>query len=423
MGSIQLKTEVPGPKSRALMKRSALVQPAPLVPYGQVFAKGGSGAVLEDVDGNRFIDLIGGVGCLITGHNHPGVQAAVVEQASRFLHTDFSLVPYESYVELAERISVLCGGDRKVGFFNSGAEAVENAVKVAKRATGRQGIVCFEGAFHGRTMMAMTLTHREVPYKDGFGPFAAEVYRAPYAGFEGASLEDSLGAVETLLSESQIAGVIVEPVLGEGGFVVPPQGFLPGLFDLCERTGTLLIADEVQSGYGRTGNFLAADASGVRPHLVTLGKSIASGLPLSALVADAEPIDRLPSNSLGGTYVGNPVACAAGIAVLEAIEREGLMERAVAVGRALTTGWEKLAARLESVVEVRGMGSMVGVELSESGSAQLVAGAAVGRGLLCMAAGSQGKVIRHLMPLVITDDQIEEAFGVFEEVLEDLGFR
>lgn len=413
MGSISLKTQVPGPVSLAMAERSAGAVPRPLTPYGKVWAARGEGAVLEDVDGNRFIDMIGGVGCLVAGHSHPKVVDAVVEQARRFTHTDFSLIPYEGYTLLAERISELCGGGRKVGFFNSGAEAVENAVKIARAATGRPGIICFEGAFHGRTFMAMSLTHREQPYKLGFGPFVPEVYRAPYPGFDGATLEDSLSAVEAIMTAHEVAGAIVEPVLGEAGFIPAADGFLPGLAGLCELHGSVLIADEIQSGYGRTGTFLASDHSGVRPGLVTLAKSIAAGIPLSAVVGDPRWFDALSQNAVGGTYVGNPVAQAAAHAVLDVMEGEGLLARAKAIGEALTQGWSKVADGTDVIVEVRGLGAMVGVVFKDAAAADAVIDGALQRGVIAMKAGRDGDVIRHLMPLVITDEQVDEAMEVF----------
>ena len=423
MASIRLVTEIPGPRSRALAERGRDAIAKPVAPGDDLFAARAEGAVIEDVDGNRFLDFTGGVGCLATGHCHPKVVEAVRGQAERFLHTDFSVLAYESYVALAERIARATGGNRKVAFFNSGAEAIENAVKIARGASGRPGIVCFQGAFHGRTLLTMTLTAREVPVKEGFGPFAPEVYRAPYPGLRGATLEDSLTAVEGLLREHQIAAVVVEPILGEGGFVIPPPGFLQGIERLCRDAGAAFVADEIQAGYGRTGRFLASDHSGVRPDLVVLGKSIASGLPLSAVAGDPSWTDALAPHALGGTYVGNPVACAAGLAVLDVIEQEGLVERATAIGNRLIEGWRKIAAQSAGAVpairEVRGLGSMVGVEMRDPGLAGRIVEGARQRGVLLLTAGEDGRVVRHLLPLVTTDTQLDEAFGVFEAVVED----
>ncbi|HLF70416.1 MAG TPA: aminotransferase class III-fold pyridoxal phosphate-dependent enzyme, partial [Actinomycetota bacterium] len=320
MGSIKITTKIPGPRSLELARRGLAAIASPLVPGGEVFAADGLGAVIEDVDGNRYLDFIGGVGCVVTGHNHPRVVDAIHGQVDAFIHTDFSILPYETYVSLAERLSAASGGDRKCGFFNSGAEAVENAVKIARGVTGRPGIICFEGAFHGRTLMGMSLTHREVPYKTGFGPFAPEIYRAPYAGFNGSTLDQAIPRIKGLFAEHSIAAVIIEPILGEGGFVPAEEGFLEALSRICAESGAALIVDEIQTGYGRTGSFIASDLVGVRPDIIILGKSIASGLPLSAVVGSAEWMDVLERNTLGGTYVGNPVACAAALAVLDVIE-------------------------------------------------------------------------------------------------------
>jgi len=416
MNAIRLVTEIPGPRSRALAKSAAESVAAPLIPYGEVFVSSGQGAVVRDVDGNHYIDLIGGVGCLITGHAHPDVTAAVNAQTLRSSHTDYSLLPYESYGVLAGRISALCGGNRKVGFFNSGAEAVENAIKVARAATGRPAVVCFEGAFHGRTFMAMSLTHREVPYKQGFEPFVPEIYRAPYPSFDGATLDDSVNEVERLMDEQDVAAVIAEPVLGEAGFVVPPAAFLQEMARLCEANGTILIADEVQSGYGRTGKFLASEHSGTRPGLVILGKAIGAGIPLSAVVGDSKWMDALPPNSLGGTYVGNPLGLAAGIAVLDVIEREKLLDRAVAIGELLRTGWEQIASGNASIKEIRGLGAMVAVEFASREDVDGILERALQKGVMAMRAGPDGNVIRHLMPLVITDVQLDETFEVFRSI-------
>ena len=421
MGSIVIKTSVPGPVSKELSARAPGAIARPLVPYGEVFASHGEGAVLEDVDGNRFIDLIGGVGCLVAGHSHPQVVEAIIEQTRRFTHTDFSLIPYEGYISLAERLAQLCGGDRKVGFFNSGAEAVENAVKVARAATGKPGIICFEGAFHGRTFMAMSLTHRDSPYKTGFGPFVPGVHRACYPGLGEATLEASLSDVERLFTDEQIAGVIVEPVLGEGGFIVPPEGFLASLSSLCDRNGAVLIADEIQSGYGRTGTFLASEQAGVRPGLVILAKSIAAGIPLSAVVGEPRWMDALNPNALGGTYVGNPVAQAAAHAILDVIEEEGLLQRAKQVGTSLVSRWESIAQGSSSITQIRGLGAMVGVQFADGQLADRVVADALRSGVLAMKAGREGDVIRHLMPLVITDEQVDEAMDVFAISVGRLG--
>ena len=415
MGSIQLRTEVPGPRSRALSQAGQRTIARPTAPSGgEVFIARGRGARVEDVDGNTFLDFTGGLGCLVVGHAHPAVVAAVQAAAAGFLHTDYSVIPYESYGALAAAIDARTGGGRKMSFFNAGAEAVENAVKIARAVTGRPGILCFEGAFHGRTNLALALTHREVPYKAGFGPFVPDIYRVPFPGFGGATVEDFERAASAVFGTHALAAAIVEPELGEGGYVVPPPGFLPALRRLCDAHGALLITDEIQSGYGRAGTFLAGDQLGVRADLVTLGKSIASGLPLSAVAGDAAVMDVLDPNTLGGTYVGNPVALAAGLAVIQVLDAEHLVERAAAVGARLKEGWAAIGADHPGLVtDIRGLGSMVGVEFSSRAALSALREAALHAGVLTVTAGAEGRVLRHLMPLVITDDELDEAFEVF----------
>ena len=415
MGSIKLATQIPGPRSRALAALGQASAARPVAPSGgEPFIARGLGAVVEDADGNQLLDFTGGLGCLVVGHAHPAVVEAVSSTAARFLHTDYSVIPYEEYGALARALAARCGGDRKVAFFNAGAEAVENAVKIARATTGRPGIVCFEGAFHGRTNLTLGLTHREVPYKRGFGPFTPELYRLPYPGFGGATMEDFERAAAAVFAEHAIAAAIVEPELGEGGYVVPPPGFLASLEAIVHAHGALLIADEIQSGYGRTGAFLAVEHSGVVPDLITLGKSIASGLPLSAVVGDARVMDVLDPGTLGGTYVGNPVALAAGLAVLAVIDAEHLLERARCIGTRLVTGWQAIAdARPGLITQVRGLGSMVGVEFASKAALAELRSAAQARGVLTVTAGQEARVLRHLMPLVITDDELDEAFDIF----------
>jgi len=355
---------------------------------------------------------------------------AVVSAARRFSHTDFSVIPYESYVDASERLAKLVGGgDRKVFFANSGAEAVENAVKIARSATGRPAIVCFEGAFHGRTFMAMSLTSRHAPYKTGFGPFAPEVYRVPYA-YPYRSVDPdragslALEAIEraflTYVDPSTVAAAIVEPVQGEGGFVVPTPDFMAGLADICKRHGILLIADEIQSGLGRTGRFLASEHFGLEPDLVTLGKSLASGYPITAVVGRSEIMDAPGPSAIGGTYVGNPVACEAASAVLQVIEEEGILERAERIGVRIRERWEDAASEIPEIGEVRGLGAMVGVEFvkdreTKEPSPEMVSritGATTPRGVVSVSCGIYKNVLRHLMPIVITDEQLEEGLDV-----------
>ncbi|MFN8234480.1 MAG: 4-aminobutyrate--2-oxoglutarate transaminase, partial [Actinomycetota bacterium] len=392
------------------------------------------GATITDVDGNVMLDLSSGLGCMLVGHSHPKVVEAVRAQAERFSHTDFSVVPYEVYVELAERLVARVGGDRKVALFNSGAEAVENAVKFAKAATGRHAIVVFEGAFHGRTLLTMTMTSRHRPYKQGFGPFAPEVYRIPFSYPYRSSNPARSGrlavdvmrrAFTTVVDPATIAAVAFEPVQGEGGFVVPAPEFLPGVQELCRQHGILTIADEIQSGYGRTGRFLASEHFGLDPDLVVVAKAMAAGYPLSGVVGRAEIMDAPGPSAIGGTYVGNPVACAAANAVLDVIEEEGLVERAEVIGKAIRARWEDLAGDVPEIGEVRGLGSMIGVELVRDRETREPHPDLLGRlmretqrrGLIAVGCGLYRNVLRHLPPLVITDEQLDEALDVLADAV------
>jgi 4-aminobutyrate aminotransferase/(S)-3-amino-2-methylpropionate transaminase len=431
--SIDLRTEVPGPRSREIAARKERVIADPLGLYVPVVIEEGHGSLLTDVDGNTFIDFMGGIGCLGVGHSHPRVVAAVQEQAGRFFHTDFTILPYEVYVEYAERLLALTpfSGPAKAAFFNSGAEAVENAIKFARGYTKRPAVIAFEGGFHGRTLMALSLTSKTHPYKAGFGPFAPEVYRVPFPfEYHGITVADSLGALERALSTQvaaeSVAAIIVEPEQGEGGFVPAPPGFLEGLRAICDREGILLIVDEVQTGFGRTGKMFAIEHYGVEPDLMTLAKSIAAGLPLSAVVGKAEVMDCLPDNSVGGTYVGNPVALAAAVAVLDVFEEEGLVERAQRIGetmRARMLSWQE---RYDAIGDVRGLGAMLAIEYVEDREtkepapaiATRVAEEAAARGLLLLKAGIYSNCNRVLCPLVITDAELDDALSAWEDALE-----
>ena len=433
MPTINLATEIPGPRSRELLARKDRLVANALDIHAPTVITEGLGAAFTDADGNTLMDFSGGLGCHVVGYSHPRVVEAVQRQAARFSHTDFSVIPYEIYVELAERLVRYCGGgDRKVALFNAGAEAVENAVKFAKAATGRQSLICFEGGFHGRTLLTMSLTSRHRPYKTGFGPFAAEVYRFPFPyPYRNAHPEEAgraaLEALErgfiTTVDPSTVAAAIVEPIQGEGGFIVPPPEFLSGLKDLCAKHGILVIADEIQSGTGRTGTFLASEQFDFEPDIVTLAKSLASGYPLSAVVASAEIMDAPGPSQIGGTYVGNPVACAAAMAVLDVIEEEGLLERAETVGKTIRAGWEHISEDVPEVGEIRGVGAMVGVEFvtdretkepAEEFTGKLVR-SAMERGVVTVTCGPYHNVLRHLLPLVITDEQLEEGIGVLAD--------
>ena len=430
--AIHLRTEIPGPRSREVVDRIARVVAGPLVPTFPIVVDSASGATLTDVDGNTFIDFAGGVGCLNVGHSQPEVLAAVHEQVDRFVHTDFTVVPYEVYATVAERLAALVpvSGPVKAAFFNSGAEAVENAVKFARAYTSRPAVIAFEGAFHGRTLMALSLTSKSRPYKEGLGPFAPEVYRVPFPyEYRGVTSADALAALEraftTQVAPSAVAAIVIEPVQGEGGFVPAPAEFLRGVRQICDRHGSVFVADEVQTGFGRTGRLFALEHAGVEADLVCVAKSIANGLPLSGVLGRAEIMDAPAPGGVGGTYVGNPVALAAATAVLNAIEDEDLVERSAAIGetiRARMVAWQE---RWPAIGDVRGLGSMLAVEFVRNPQtkepapdlAQAVVAAALARGLLLITCGIYGSCIRVLVPLAIPDDEVEEALSVWEEAL------
>ncbi len=431
--TIELLTEIPGPRSRAICERIARSVASPLALTFPIVAASGRGVALTDLDGNTFIDFTGGIGSLNVGHSHPAVLEAAHAQLDRFSHTDFTLIPYEPYVALAERLGarVPITGPVKAAFFNSGAEAVENAVKFARAFTGRSGVIAFEGAFHGRTLLALTLTSKVVPYKVGLGPFAPEVYRVPFPNlYRGVSAADALAALErafkTLVAPQNVAAIVVEPVQGEGGFVVAPPEFLQGLRRLCDRHGIVLVADEVQTGFGRTGRFFGIEQSGVEPDLICVAKSIASGLPLSGVLGRAPIMDAPAPGGVGGTFVGNPVAQAAALAVLDVIDDEGLLERSASIGEVIRARMLDWHERWPRIGDVRGLGSMLAIELvSDPGRAtpskelaQAVVDAAFTRGLLLLTCGVQGNSIRVLVPFVIGDRELDEALGVWEEALE-----
>jgi 4-aminobutyrate aminotransferase/(S)-3-amino-2-methylpropionate transaminase len=434
VGTINLKTDIPGPRSRAVTARKEGVVAEAVTLHTPMIIDRGEGAAVTDLDGNTFLDFSGGLGCHIVGYSHPKVVEAVQRHAARFSHTDFSVIPYESYVELSERlVKAVGGGDRRVFLANSGAEAVENAVKVARSATGRPAVLCFEGGFHGRTLLAMSLTSRHDPFKQRFGPFAPEVYRLPYpypyrsphseeAGR--IALEALERAFTTVVDPQTVAAAIVEPIQGEGGFVVPTGDFLSGLQRICQRHGIVTIADEIQTGLGRTGRFLASEHFGFEPDLVTLAKSLASGYPLSAVIGRAELMNAPGDSALGGTYVGNPVACAAANAVLQVVEEEGLVERAEHLGKAIRSRWDEIAREVPEVGEVRGLGAMIGVEFvkereTKEPHKQLtsrVVNGTTGRGVVTVSCGIHKNVLRHLIPLVITAEQLSEGLDVVSEV-------
>ena len=431
--TIELRTTIPGPRSQELLERKQRVIANAKTIALPIVAHEGRGATLTDVDGNVFIDFTGGVGCLNVGHSHPRVVEAATEQLARFAHTDFTVVPYESYIELAERLLAKAPfrGPAKAAFFNAGTEAVENAVKFARLYTGRPAVIAFEGAFHGRTLLSLTLTSKPHPYKLGMGPLAPEVYRAPFPqDYRGPDAETALAELRNLfvtqVASENVAAIVVEPVLGEGGFLPAPQAFMTGLRELCDELGICLIVDEVQTGFARTGKLFAIEHYGIEPDLITVAKSIAGGLPLSGVLGKAEIIDAAHDGAVGGTFVGNPVALAAGLAVLDVIEDEGLVERANTIGDVVRTRMLAWQERFAAIGDVRGLGAMLAIELVADratkepapGLAASVIEAALERGLLLLKAGVHGNCIRVLCPLVITDAELDEALAVWEEALE-----
>jgi len=436
MATIQLKTVVPGPKSKALSERRSAAVPRGLSHATPIYAAKAEGAVIEDVDGNRYIDFAGGIGCLNTGHRAPGVVAAIERQIEKFLHVCVQVTPYENYIRLAERMNQLTPGKfpKKTLFVNSGAEAIENAVKIARAATGKPGIIAFEDAFHGRTMMALSLTSKTHPYKAGFHPFPSEVYRIPYAYCYRCSyslkypscdlycarhLEDTF---KRMVAQEGVAAVIAEPVLGEGGFVTPPQDYFRTLIEICRKHGVLFIADEVQTGFGRTGALFASERYGIEPDILVTAKSIGGGLPLAAITGRAEIMDAPGPGGLGGTFAGNPAACEAALAVLDMFEQQDLNARANELGEHFQKRAREWQKRWPMIGEVRGLGAMQALELVQSRDKREPAAEETKQitqycyehGVITISAGTYGNVIRLLMPLVITESQMDEALDVLE---------
>ncbi len=431
--AIELRTEVPGPVSRAILERKERVVADPLSIYLPIVIAEAQGALLTDVDGNTFIDFTGGVGCLNVGHSHPQVVAAAQEQLGRFAHTDFTIVPYEVYVTLAERLVALApiSGPVKAAFFNAGTEAVENAVKFARSYTKRPAVIAFEGGFHGRTLLSLSLTSKTHPYKAGLGPFSPEIYRVPFAqDYRGPDARTAIAALEralvTQVAAEQVAAIVVEPVQGEGGFVVAPKEFMRGIRRVCDEHGIVMVVDEVQTGFARTGRMLAIEHYGIEPDLITLAKSIAAGLPLSAVLGRAEIMDAPGDSAIGGTYVGNPVAQAAALAVLDVIEEEGLVERSAQIGETIRTRMLAWQDRFEQIGDVRGLGAMLAIELvrdrgSKEPAAELataVVEAAARNGLLLLKSGIYSNCIRVLVPLTIAEGELDEALAAWEQALE-----
>ncbi|QET00702.1 MULTISPECIES: 4-aminobutyrate--2-oxoglutarate transaminase [Cupriavidus] len=417
-------------KNAELLRRKDAATPRGVGVMCNFYAERAENAEIWDVEGKRYIDFAAGIAVLNTGHRHPKLVAALQQQLERFTHTAYQIVPYASYVELAERINQRAPGRsaRKTAFFTTGAEAVENAIKIARAATGRPGVIAFSGGFHGRTMMGMALTGKVAPYKVGFGPFPGEVYHAPFPSpLQGVTVEDASKALQHLfkadIDPRRVAAIIFEPVQGEGGFNVAPPEFVRMLRAVCDEHGILLIADEVQTGFGRTGKLFAMEHYDVVPDLTTMAKSLAGGMPLSAVCGRAEVMDAPAPGGLGGTYAGNPLAVAAALAVLDVLESEQLIPRGAELGERLVTRLKSLRPRVPQMAEVRGLGAMVAVEFRRADGSpdpeftREVQNRALERGLLLLSCGVYGNVIRFLFPLTIPDAVMNEGLEILEDVL------
>lgn len=428
----RLVTSIPGPRSQELIARKASAVAAGVGHTAPVHAVAAGGGVIVDADGNSLIDLGSGIAVTTLGNAHPKVVAAVQEQVAQFTHTCFMIAPYESYVGVAEALNRLTPGDhdKKSALFNSGAEAVENAVKIARKFTGKQAVVAFDHGYHGRTNLTMALTAKSMPYKSGFGPFASEVYRAPLSypfrdGLSGAdAAKKAISVIEKQVGADNLAAVIIEPIQGEGGFIVPADGFLPALVEWCRANGVVFIADEIQTGFARTGEMFASEVFGIVPDLITTAKGIAGGMPLAAVTGRAEIMDASHAGGLGGTYGGNPVACAAALAAIDVFENDGMIERARAIEVVLKDRLKALQASDPRVGDVRGHGAMIAAEFVDAETGEpdaaltaAVAKACIAEGVIVLTCGTYGNVIRFLPPLSITDDLLHEGLDVVAAAL------
>jgi 4-aminobutyrate aminotransferase/(S)-3-amino-2-methylpropionate transaminase len=428
----RIVTELPGPRSRELMERKLAAVSSAVGTTMPVFAARAGGGVIVDVDGNSLIDLGSGIAVTGVGNSAPRVVAAVQQQVADFTHTCFMITPYDSYVGVAEALNRLTPGDhdKRSALFNSGAEAVENAVKIARSYTKRQAVVAFDHAYHGRTNLTMALTAKSMPYKSGFGPFASEIYRAPMSypfrdGLSGAEAATrAISLIEKQIGADNLAAIIIEPIQGEGGFIVPAEGFLPALVEWARENGVVFIADEVQTGFARTGHMFASEHEGLVPDLVVTAKGIAGGLPLSAVTGRAEIMDAPHAGGLGGTYGGNPLACAAALAAIETFEEDGLVERARSIGETITARFREAAASDARIGDIRGRGAMIAIEFVDPETNEpdaaltgRIAKAAHAEGVVVLTCGTYGNVIRFLPPLTIPDALLDEGLDVVLQAL------
>ena len=419
--AVKINTSIPGPKSRLLTERRSKSVAKGHGTVCNVYIKKANGAILIDVDDNIFIDFAGGIGTMNVGHSHPKILDRVKMQLDDYTHTCFTVAPYESYIELAERLSALVpiSGNCKAAFFNSGAEAVENAVKISRSYTKRTGILVFSEAYHGRTLMTMTMTYKEDPYKKGFGPFASEVYRLPYP-----SDKNKVNFNNLDFNPNKIACAVIEPVLGEGGFIPASKSGMKALEHFCKENGILLVIDEVQTGYGRTGSFFATEQFDVEPDIITVAKSIAGGLPLSGVIGKSEVMDSVHIGGIGGTYSGNPLACVAALEVLDIMESEKLSEKANEIGIAFRTKIDTIINKIPWVKEIRGIGAMMAIEIFDPDSGEpdkhrtnRIHQYALENGLIMITAGTYGNIIRTLMPLNIDKATLSEGLEILCDAL------
>jgi 4-aminobutyrate aminotransferase/(S)-3-amino-2-methylpropionate transaminase len=423
-------TEIPGPKSQAIIKRRNDAVSASLGMALPAVITNAAGGILLDVDGNQIIDMGAGIAVVNVGNSAPAVVKRVQDQVAAFTHTCFMIAPYEGYIEVCEKLNELTPGKfkKKSALFNSGAEALENAVKIARHYTKRQAVVVFEHGYHGRTNLTMAMTAKNMPYKEGFGPFTPEVYRMPMAypfrseGNVDHVLDEVIHKIEKEIGAKNVAAIVIEPIQGEGGFIVPPKGFLPGLAKFAKDNGALFIADEVQTGFARTGQMFACEDEGVEPDLITTAKGIAGGLPLAAVTGRAEVMDEIHPSGLGGTYGGNPIACSAALGAIETIQSENLIKRANEIGKIMVDALNAMKAKYPVIGEVRGRGAMIAIELVIPGSKEpngdvlgKVVKYAQQKGVLFLTAGTYGNVLRFLPPLVIGDALVKDAMNILDE--------
>mgnify|MGYP006269152575 FL=1 len=428
-------TEIPGPKSQEIIKRRSEAVSASLgMALPAVIANAGGG-ILVDIDGNQIIDMGAGIAVVNVGNSAPSVVKRVQDQVAAFTHTCFMIAPYEGYIEVCEKLNALTPGNfkKKSALFNSGAEALENAVKIARHYTKRQAVVVFEHGYHGRTNLTMAMTAKNMPYKEGFGPFTPEIYRMPMAyPFRSEMpvehvLEEVIHKIEKEIGGKNVAAIVIEPIQGEGGFIVPPKGFLPGLAKYAKENGALFIADEVQTGFARTGVMFACEDENIEPDLITTAKGIAGGLPLAAVTGRAEVMDEIHPSGLGGTYGGNPIACAAALGAIETIQSQNLIARANEIGKIMVDALKAMQAKYPAIGEVRGRGAMIAIELVVPGSkdpngellGKLVKYAQQ-KGVLFLTAGTYGNVLRFLPPLVIGDELVKDAMAVLDEAFANV---